>query len=140
MNMVIPDDGAVLWLTWSFGVNPASAEDFVVKLFSNDIDVDTGTVTGDFTEASFTGYSGVAVTRASFTSITAEDGIGTAESTVSPFFQNTGVDFEVVYGWYLVGATSDVTLACANFNAAINVTPSTAVSLGNVTILQGQYP
>jgi hypothetical protein len=140
MDMVIPNGALVFWLQWAFNNTTDPYEDFVIDLFSNNHTCAVTDTAGTYTTATFPGYAQVAIARSTFGSATATGGLGTIVSSVTPLWNCTGGSGQLVYGWFLRGATSGQLLACANFASARNMLPSTSESLGAYQQVMGQYP
>ena len=111
--IVIPDVGKIFWLKRAL-YSSAAAEDLTLKLYSNNYTPIDASDVGDFTEASFTGYTSRTLTSSQSGSTWAEPlttgGVG--YSTYQTTQTWTATSDETIYGWYLVGATSG-TLAMA---------------------------
>jgi hypothetical protein len=116
-----------------------TTRDLVLKLYkSNTTPADTDTA-GTYTEATFTGYSNVTLTGASWT--VTEANPSTATYGQQTFTSSTGSQNETVYGYFLTTATegrlicaerfSDGPYTIVNNGDAIKVTPS--ISLKDVS-------
>jgi hypothetical protein len=99
MTLVVPNPSEALLLT-----NMLSVESLLLKLYSNDYTPVFGTVVGDLTELSVTGYSAKTLSPGSWT-ITASSPSGPATALYAQ--QTWGITAACTsYGYYLVGATS----------------------------------
>lgn len=123
MNMVIPDEGKLLWLYWALVSDGSDFEDFVLDLFSNDYDPDDDSSVADFDVATFTGYAQVAIARSSFGAPALVGHVAYATRGAVPTFNCTGGTLQTVYGWFLRGADSDTVLAAARFNTPRDMIP-----------------
>jgi hypothetical protein len=99
----------------------STVEDFTCHLFSNNYTVVDATTLADFTQATFTGYSSVAVARADFSAPAITSNVAYANTSAPPTFTCTGGSAQLVYGWYLVGDSSGKVYAAQNFAAARNM-------------------
>jgi len=116
--IVIPNEGKLLLLYWSLVTDGSDLEDFVLDLYQNDytpVDGSTGT---DFTVATFSSYSQVAVSRASFSSPAIVANVAYTTSGATTEFICAGATSNTCYGWYLRGATSGTVIAAQRFNNA----------------------
>lgn len=114
MNMVIPDEGKVAWLTDMFSLN--TRESLVCKLFQNNETVDDLSTAGDFTIATFTGYANVTIARNAWGTPVISGSSGQVDANTAPVFSCTGGSAQTVYGWILVGNTSGLVYAGQNFD------------------------
>ena len=130
MALLVPDVGEVRLLSYS--LNKLTPEDQVLKLYKNNYTPVEGSVAGDFTEATFTGYAAVNLARGSWTVATVA-GLTTAAYAQQAFTSSADQTLENEYGYFVVGATSGVLWWAERFTGApfpiqfngdqINVTP-----------------
>lgn len=102
MTLLVPNNGEGDAL--SYFVNKSAPENLVLKLFSNDYTPVEGSVVGDFTEATFTGYSAKTLAGASWTVV--EGAPSEASYAEQSFTSSAGSQNQNIYGYYLVRATS----------------------------------
>jgi len=114
--MVIPDEGKELWLYWCLGTDGSDLEDFVVDLFKNDYLPDDDSTAADFTVATFTGYAQQPIDRSDFGAVAIVAHVAEIYSTPFPTFTQTAGGVQLIYGWYMRGATSGVVLATQRFD------------------------
>jgi hypothetical protein len=114
--MVCTNDGKKRALDLFWG-NPSShGENFVVELYQNNYTPVDGSVTADFTAATFTGYAAVSILTAGFSAATIVSGEGVADYATPPVYTCTGGSPQTVYGWFLRGATSGKTYFAQQFD------------------------
>lgn len=102
--------GKVIALRYLLG-DLATTEELRVKLYKNDVTPDEDSVTGDFTEATFTGYA----------SILLDDWTRTDASAVHSmleFICTADQTAENIYGYYIVRTTSNELIAAKRFTGA----------------------
>jgi hypothetical protein len=126
MLMVIPDLGKVKWLTWALFSNGADFENYILRLYQNNVVPTDASVTATFTEATFPGYAAVPVPRADFNDPVIIADVAISTCTFVPTYTCTGGAGQLVYGWFFVGATSNVCLAAQRFDFARNMTAGTS--------------
>lgn len=104
MPLVVPNSGEVRLLQYL--VNKTSPTNLVLHLYTNDIDLsDDDFITGDFTEATATGYSSVTLTGAGWTAATT--------SGVSAALYDNGITFSFsvgqdVQGYYVTDTSNNI--------------------------------
>lgn len=130
MALLVPNTGEVIALQYL--VNKAAPENLVLHLYKNNITPAEADVAGTYTEATFTGYTAITLTGASWT-VT-----GGAPSSASyaqqTFSSSAGSQNQDIYGYYLtrLGSAdlvyaerfSDGPYNIANNGDAIRVTPT----------------
>lgn len=102
--------GKVIALRYLLG-DLASTEELRIKLYKNDITPDEDSVTGDFTEATFTGYA----------SILLDDWTRTDASAVHSlcrFTSSADQTAELLYGYYIVRTSTNDLVAAKRFTGA----------------------
>lgn len=110
MAVMIPNEGQIRAL------NDIKASTLLCKLFTNNLTFGVGTVIGDLTEATFSGYAAVTL---SFGTV-ATNGSGQAEmvSATATFTRAVGATSNSVYGWYLVDSFNTKLVALDNVTSA----------------------
>ena len=127
MALVVPDVGenAILEMI----VNKTAAQNLVLALYSNNRTPADTDVKSDYTASTFTGYSPVTLTGASW---------GTASAGTIAYAQQTftcsGASSESVYGYFVYQTTSNILVwaerdasapfAIANSGDAVKITPT----------------
>ena len=129
MALLVPDAGEGLMLEHITG--KTAVENLTLKLYSNNYTPVEGSTAGNFTEATFTGYSAATLTGSSWT-------VTTGDPTYASYAQQTftssaGSQNQDIYGYFVVGASSgtiywaelftDGPYNIANNGDAIKVTP-----------------
>lgn len=117
---VIPDEGKKLILDELFRLT-TTRESFLLKQWLTGGPVADASVLSDFTIASYTGYSDVAIARADFSAATAPGSIGEIVKSANPVFTCTGGSPQTVAGLLLVGATSGKIYAGCNYSPTISM-------------------
>ncbi len=105
MSLVVPDVGEVALLDMLLGT--ATPETQKLKLYTNNFDCVEGSVAGDFTVASGSGYADVSLVRATW------NAAGTSAGTTSKTYPAQTFSFSgaiTIVGYYIVGATSGTLL------------------------------
>jgi hypothetical protein len=127
--IVVPDAGSLKLLAATLGSSETVDVTFVLKLFSNNFTPNNTTLTSDFTEASFTGYAPVLFARSDWQRPALVSGkAGMLLFTAPSKFNNTGPS-ATVYGWYVVGLTTGVTLFCERFATPEVILPFQTLNL-----------
>lgn len=104
-------------------------EDYILKLFTNDVTPNQSSVVGTFVEANFTGYSTKTLTRAGWSA--ASTIANKAQSNYPQQSWTCGSTGNTVYGYYLIGSNSNVLLWAERFDSprvlvntdVLNITP-----------------
>lgn len=111
-------------------------EDFILKLYKNNYTPIAATTSADFTQADFTNYVVKTLARATWraavtVSNKAESSYGTA-----PLSWTCGATGNTIYGYYVIGATSNVVCWAEKFGTSrvlaeddvLNLTPKFTLS------------
>lgn len=113
-------------------VNYSSApENLILKLFQSNTTPTKSDATGAYTEATFTGYSSVTLTGSAW-NVSANP----VTYAVQTFTSSMGGQSQLIYGYYLVGATSNLLYGAERFSdgpytiANLNDNIQVAMSLG----------
>lgn len=107
------DQGEVILLDMLVNKGTYAPEDLVLKLFTNNYTPVDGTTEGSLTEATFTGYSAVTLTGASWT--LTPDAPSTAVYSVQTFTSTADQALQYHYGYYLVQSVSGKYVAGERF-------------------------
>lgn len=139
MLMVCTNDGKkrVLDLFWGNSAN--HGENFILELYKNIYTPVNTSVTADFTAATFTGYSAVTINTATFGAATIVSNEGNATLAPAPTFTCTGGGGELVYGWFLRGATSGKTYFAQQFDTPRNMIAGSVEALDPFTFKDKSY-
>jgi len=100
MALVVPDTGENLAL--EMVVNKTAAQNLVLKLFQSNTTPAEGDTAGTYTEATFSGYSSITLTGASWGAASGGS-IAYAQQT---FTHNGGATSNSIYGYYMIQTTS----------------------------------
>jgi hypothetical protein len=121
MNMVCVNEGKKYCLQNALKPTAGPSSGYRVRLFKNDYTPEEDSVTGDFTEADFTGYAEVAITQSNWPTPVIVDDIAECTSTVTPTYTATGGGGQLVYGWYMVEADFSTCLFAQRFDTPRNM-------------------
>jgi len=127
--MVIPNEGKLILLNNAMCVNTPGPEDFELALFVANVAVADASTFADFTLATFTGGSPIAISRASMPTPTIVSNVAVTTRATPPSWTNTGATTETAYGWILYGATSGKVIAGQNFDTARVMSPGSVETL-----------
>lgn len=117
-SWVIPDEGKIILLGRALQTTGAvAAEDYVCDLYQNNYTPVNGSTGSNFTVATFTGYSQVAMPRTDFPAPTGSGGVVNTTNSVPGAFTCTGGSPQTIYGCYVRGATSGKVVWASIFDA-----------------------
>ena len=136
--MVCPNEGKVKILDEVFRLT-STREAFKLDLFVNNETVDALSTAGDFTIASFTGYSQISIARADWDPAVDVGTLGEISKTTAPTFTCTGGSPQTAYGWILRGATSGLIYFGQNFDTPRVMGPGTTESIDPFTVTNDTY-
>jgi len=115
-NIFVNGDGLKRSLDSKTGKANAPIGTGTLRLFTAPMTVNQGRVIGDFTEATFTGYAGVALTGATWPSATLTGPVATSTYGANVTFTRTSSGApQLIYGWFLTDAAKTLLYACALF-------------------------
>jgi len=133
MALLVPDTGEVIALQYLVN-KVATPENLVLKLFQNNITPAEGDVAATYTVATFTGYSNITLTGASWTVTAGATGPSTASYAQQTFTSSANQATQQVYGYYLIRVSSldlvyaerfsDGPYPITNNGDAIKITPT----------------
>lgn len=118
MAIKVPNSAEVLALKAFLNHTPQD-EDQLLKLFKNNYTPVEASVAGDFTEATFTGYSAIALTGSSWTISSGDP--ATAVYAEQTFTSSADQTAELVYGYYIVRDTGGEILWAERFSSPVSV-------------------
>jgi hypothetical protein len=133
MSLVVADSGEQKLLEMAF--KDTTPETLVLHLFANDVTPSSSSVTADFTESSFGGYSSTSLTRSNFSSATT-NGSGKGEIAY-PKITYTVTSAEDCYGYYVVDAGGTLVFA-ERFSTARNLDNGDTLELTPVLTLASE--
>lgn len=106
----------------------SSDEDYTLKLFKTDVTPSATSVEGDFTEADFTNYTSKTLTRSGWGAASTVG--GKASSTYGSTQSWTcGASGNTIYGYLVVGATSNVLLWAEKFSSSVSMSSGSVLDL-----------
>lgn len=122
MSLVVCNNGESVALQYL--VNKATPENLVLRLFSSNTTPAETDTAGTYTESSFTGYSAITLTGASWGA--PSEGAPTSITYGSQqTFTCSGASSDTIYGYYMTRATSlDLILAERDAAAPFSITTS----------------
>ncbi len=103
-------------------------ENYILRLYQNNYTPDDSSVPGSFTEASFTNYAAVTMTRSGWNASVTVSNKAESSYGSAPLAWTCGASGNTVYGYYVSGATSTVVLWAEKF--------ATSRVLANADVLQ----
>ena len=102
-------------------------ESYILKLYQNNYTPDDSAATGSFTEATFTSYAAITLTRAGwFASVIVSTHAETSYATQS---WTCGASGNTIYGYYVTGATSGTVLWAELFATSRSLQSSDVLNL-----------
>lgn len=126
MALVVANVGENLLLQYAFKTS-SGAENFTLKLFTNNYTPVAGSIASNFTECAISGYSAKTLTRGSWNDAST-NGSNKAEisyATQSWTFSGSGT----VYGYYVVSASGGVLLWAELFPSARTIASTDVLNL-----------
>lgn len=139
MPLVVPNAGELELLDKMLKDALSSNEDYILKLFRNDYTPDQTTAAGSLTEANFTNYAAVTLTRSGWNSAVTVS--NKAESSYGSAAQSwtCGTTGNTIYGYWVTGATSSAVLWAERFAVSrvlasgdvLNLTPKFTLNSEN---------
>jgi len=113
MALVTPNAGELELLDKMLKDALTADENYLLKLYQNNVTPNDNSVTNSFTQANFTSYAARTLTRAGWSS--ASDSAGKASTAYAQQSWTCGATGNTVYGYYVEAATSGVTLWAERF-------------------------
>lgn len=115
MNMIIPFNGRVVSVEEVFrSVGPR--EGFLLRLFVDPIAAAPNLAADDYGYASFVGGGPIQIARNTFQPAVLFGGLAQLVRLPAPSWTMTGGVGETVYGWVLIGDTTDTVYAAQTFD------------------------
>lgn len=111
MALVICDAGQIHLLTLMLKTALGVDEPFSLHLFKNNVTPTTSSVAGDFTEANFSGYSSVVLSRASWVTPTTVSTVAQTTYTGSSLTWTCSGSGNTIYGSYILDGSSHLVWA-----------------------------
>lgn len=125
--MVIPDAGKLQWEDWMLGNGAFTTA--TVSLFKSNTPITDTSVTGDFTIATFPGYSDVTIAQSDWGAPAITAHVAISVSTTTPTYTHTGGASQIVFGWIMVDDVSGTMLCGQTFDAPRNMTGGSTETL-----------
>ena len=128
MALYTPNQGELELLDKMLKDPLVTDENYILRLYQNNYTPDDSSVVGSFTEASFTNYAAVTMTRAGWNASVTVSNKAESSYGSAPLSWTCGASGNTVYGYYVSGATSSVVLWAEKF--------ATSRVLANADVLQ----
>ena len=93
-------------------------ESYILKLYQNNHTPAAADAAGSFTEATFTNYAAVTLTRAGWNAAVTVSGKAQCSYGSSPQAWTCGATGNTIYGYYVTGATSGMVLFSELYSAS----------------------
>ena len=106
MALYTPNTGKLDLLDKMLKKALSTDESYILKLYSNNYTPDDSSVPGSFTEATFTNYAAVTLTRALWNASVIVSNKAQTSYGSAPQSWTCGASGNTIYGYYVVGATS----------------------------------
>lgn len=90
-------------------------ENYILKLYKNDYTPDDSTAQSSFTEATFTNYAARTLTRAGWNAAVTVSNKAETSYSSAPRSWTCGATGNTVYGYWVIGATSNTCLWAERF-------------------------
>lgn len=140
MALVVPNEGELELLDKMLKDALTSDENYILKLFKNNVTPTMSFSAGSLTEADFTNYVAKTLTRANW-NVAVTNGSNKAETSyaTSPQSWTCGTTGNTIYGYWVTGATSTAVLWAERFATArvlsngdvLNLTPKFTLNSEN---------
>ena len=132
MALVVPQEGEMQLLDKMIRAALAVDENYILKIFQNNYTPDTNATATSFTEASFTGYAAMTLTRSNWNASTIVSNAAQTSYGSNPQVSTCGATGNTIYGYWVQGATSGKVLWAERFavartlaqNDVLNITPT----------------
>ena len=131
MALVVPNEGELQLLDKMLRAALSVDEAYILKLFQNNYTPDANATSTLFTESNFTNYVAMTLSRANWNASTLVSGKAQSSYGANPQTWTCGVTGNVVYGYWVEGASSGKVLWAERFAVArtlaegdvLNITP-----------------
>lgn len=118
MALICPAEGELQLLNKMLQAALAVDENYILMLYQNNYTPDTNATATMFTEANFTGYAAMTLTRANWSAATIVGGEAQTSYGSNPQTWTCGITGNIVYGYWIQGATSGKVLWAERFTVA----------------------
>ena len=126
-DIVVPDAGCRWLLDTLLRTGTSLATDWRVRLYVNDYTPGRATLTGDFTEATYSGYAPVSLTRALWApAVTLDDTAYATYNTTPTRFTCSSGEY-TIYGYFAKDQATGITLWCQRFNLPLVTNPNAPI-------------
>lgn len=139
MALVTPNQGELELLNKMLKAALSVDENYILKLFQNNVTPDQTFVPASFVEANFTTYAAKTLTRSGWNSAVTVAGAATSSYGANPQSWTCGTSGNTIYGYWVEGATSGICLWAEKFTSAriladgdvLNLTPQFNLNSAN---------
>jgi hypothetical protein len=118
MALVVPLQGELQLLNKLLQAALAVDENYILKLYQNNVAPDASFVPGSLTEANFTGYAAKTLTRAGWNNAVLVGSVAQSSYSTAAQSWTCGSVGNTAYGYWVEGATSGVLLWAEQFSVA----------------------
>lgn len=136
MALVVPDVGETVLLDRLLKLTNVT-DNYLLHLYKNNYSPISTSTLSSFTEADFTNYAAVTLTRSSWASSTL-NGSNKGESTYSAQSWTCGVTTNTVYGYYVTDSTNTNLLWAEQFGIARTLAQNDILSVTPVFTLSSE--
>lgn len=131
MALLTPNAGELELLDKMLKDALTTDENYLLKLYTNNVTPDDNSVTASFSQATFTNYAGRTLTRTGWNSAATIGGKAETSYGTGPESWTCGATGQTVYGYYVEAVTSGITLWAERFSTSrvlangdvLNITP-----------------
>lgn len=139
MPLVVPDQGELELLDKMLKDALSTNENYILKLYKNDVTPTNVFAPGSFTEADFTNYAARTLSRATWNAAVTVSGKAESSYGTSPQSWTCGASGNTVYGYWVEGAASAKVLWAERFSTSrvlasgdvLNITPKFTLASEN---------
>lgn len=136
MSLVVPNAGELALLDLMLKTTLSTNEDQIFHLYKNDYTPTSATTSTDFTEADFTNYTNVTLSRSVWNTAVTVSGKAESSYGSSPLSFTCGTTGNTIYGYWVQGATSNTVLFAEKFGSSrvlangdiLNISPKFTLS------------
>lgn len=114
-EFAVPDAALSPLLTWMFSVDTSTVEDLALRLYTNDVTPDRASVTADFMEATFGGYSQRLLPRSAYGTPVIDIHVARLTLAGDGFEWTPTTADQVLRGAFVVGQASNNLYAARRF-------------------------
>lgn len=141
MPLAVPDAGELALLELLVKTALAAPDDWWLRLYVDDIDIEAATVIADVTEPTVPGYAAVELLRSLWNAPATIAGRGVVTWGTGPVWFTLTSGSEDIYGWYVTNAANDTLLFGSRLSSPPWVmTPANPLPLTPTMRLTTEFP